>query len=79
MTDTGPGPTGLAVLELAQAGRFADIREMFAPSLRDLVSADGLRAAWSAELGRRGPVTSVGVPVTEPAGPGGRPWTASRG
>jgi uncharacterized protein len=70
MSHTGPGPTGLAVLELAQAGRFEEIRELFAPPLREMVSADGLQAAWAAEVGRRGAVTSVGAPVSEPAGPG---------
>ena len=53
-------------MELAQAGRFSEIRERFAPQLRSMVSAEGLQAAWDAELGRRGAVTSVGTPVTEP-------------
>ena len=53
-------------MELAQAGRFAEIRELFVPQLRPMVSAEGLQAAWDAELGRRGRVTSVGTPVTEP-------------
>ena len=70
MSHTAPGPTGLAVLELAQAGRFEEIRELFAPALREMVSAGGLQAAWAAEVGQRGPVTSVGAPVSEPAGPG---------
>jgi uncharacterized protein len=70
MTHTAPGATGLAVLEMAQAGRFEEIRELFAPPLRSLVSADGLRAAWSAEIGRHGRVTSVGAPVSEPTGVG---------
>ena len=70
MTHTAPEPTGLAVLEMAQAGRFEEIREMFAPPLRAMVSADGLQTAWDAELDRRGRVTSVGAPVSEPAGPG---------
>ena len=30
MTHTAPGPAGLAVLEMAQAGRFDEIRELFA-------------------------------------------------
>ncbi|MGH3781367.1 MAG: hypothetical protein ACRDRO_12260 [Pseudonocardiaceae bacterium] len=29
-----------------------------------------LQAAWTAELGRGGPVSSIGAPVSEPAGPG---------
>jgi dienelactone hydrolase len=71
MMPTGPVPTGVAVLERAQAGRFAEIREMFAPPLRALVTAESLRAVWAAELGRHGTVTSIGAPVTDPAGPGG--------
>ncbi len=65
-----PEATSLAVLEMAQAGRFAEIRELFAPQLRAMVPAEALQAGWAAELGRRGPVTSVGAPVIEPAGPG---------
>jgi hypothetical protein len=70
MTHTAPGPAGLAVLEMAQAGRFEEIRELFAPPLRAMVSADGLQAVWAAELDRHGQVTSVGAPLSEPAGPG---------
>jgi hypothetical protein len=62
-----PLQTSLAVLELAQAGRFAEIRDLFAPQLRAMVSAEALQAAWEAELGRRGPVASVATPVSEPA------------
>ena len=68
---------------MAQAGRFAEIRDMFAPNLRAMVAAGALQAAWAAEVGRRGQVTSVGTPVTEPAGPGGTtvkiPVTFERG
>lgn len=70
MMANSPVATGLAVLEMAQAGRFAEIHDMYAPPLRAMVPAEALQAAWEAELGRRGPVTSVGVPVSEPAGPG---------
>jgi uncharacterized protein len=34
------------------------------------VVPEALHAAWQAEVDRRGPVTSVGTPITEPAGPG---------
>jgi hypothetical protein len=64
-----PAASGLAVLDLAQAGKFAELRERFAPQLRAMVSAGALQAAWEAELGRHGPVRSVGVPVSEPDGP----------
>jgi uncharacterized protein len=70
MTTTAPGPVGLTVLEMAQTGRFAEIRDMFAPQLRAMVTAEALQAAWAAELDRRGPVTGVGTPVSEPAGTG---------
>ncbi len=80
---TTPAATGLAVLDMAQAGRFADIRELYPPQLRAMVAAGALQAAWEAELARRGPVSSVGAPVTEPAGPGGAmvkiPVTCQRG
>jgi uncharacterized protein len=67
---TAPTTTGLTVLDMAQAGRFAEIRELFAPPLRAMVPPEALQAAWAAEIGRRGPVTSVGTPLSEPAGPG---------
>ena len=70
MTHTAPGPAGLAVLEMARAGRFEEIRELFAPPLQAMVSADGLQAVWAAELDRHGQVTSVGAPLSEPAAPG---------
>jgi uncharacterized protein len=59
--------TALVVIELAQAGRFAEIRDLFAPQLQPVVSAGALQAVWDAELARLGPVASVGAPVREPA------------
>jgi len=59
--------TAVTVLDLARAGRFAEIRELFAPQLRAMVPAGALEAAWAAEVARRGQVTAVGVPVTGPA------------
>jgi dienelactone hydrolase len=57
---TTPTATGLAVVELARAGNFAEIRDMFAPRLRALVTPDALRAGWVAQ----GEVSSVGTPVS---------------
>jgi len=68
---TGPATSGTTVLRLAQANRFAEIIDMFAPSLRPLLTPESLRAAWNAEIERYGPVTAVGGPVTDPAGPAG--------
>jgi len=62
--------TGLAVLEMVQAGRFAEIRDLFAPQVRAMVTAEAIQAAWVAELDRQGAVSSIGAPVSEPAGPG---------
>lgn len=62
--------TSLAVLEMAQAGRFAEIRDLFAPQVRAMVTAEALQASWAAELDRQGAVSSIGAPVSEPAGPG---------
>jgi dienelactone hydrolase len=67
MMATTPAATSLAVLEMARAGGFAQIREMFAPQLRPMVTAEAIQAAWSAELGRQGEVASIGAPVSEPA------------
>ena len=70
MIPSTPTQIGLAVVELARDGRFAEIRDLFTPQLRPMVAPDVLQAAWVAELERRGPVTSVGEPVSEPAGAG---------
>jgi hypothetical protein len=35
-----------------------------------MVTPDALQVAWRSELERRGPVTSLGEPVSEPAGAG---------
>jgi uncharacterized protein len=67
MTHNAPESTGLAVLEMAQSGRFAEIRDLFLPQLRSMVSAEALQVAWAAELARLGPVSLIGTPVSEPA------------
>src|SRR5258708_7490562 len=54
------------VVELARNGRFAEIQELFAPPLRAVASAETLRIGWVTELGKRGPVSAVGEPVSEP-------------
>ena len=65
-----PDSIGVAVVEIARAGRFEEIRDLFAPQLRSMVTPDALQVAWRSELERRGPVTSLGEPVSEPAGAG---------
>jgi uncharacterized protein len=65
-----PAQTVLTAIELAQAGRFAEVAELFVPQLRPMVAPEALRAGWEAELGRDGPVVSIGVPVTEPTAGG---------
>jgi dienelactone hydrolase len=65
-----PGKQILAVLAMAQEGRFGDIRDLFAKELQPLVTAEALRVAWEAESTRVGPVRSIGSPVSEP-GPQG--------
>ena len=67
MMATTPAATSLVVLETARAGQFAQIREMFAPQLRPMITAEAIQAAWSAELGRLGQVASIGASVSEPA------------
>jgi uncharacterized protein len=83
MMPDAPAPTALKVLEMARAGRFAEITERFAPQLRPMVPAEALQATWDTEIGRLGPVSSVGTPVSEPAGPGATvvrvPVTCERG
>ncbi|HET7295759.1 MAG TPA: hypothetical protein VFI66_01375, partial [Gemmatimonadales bacterium] len=67
---SAPVDVVLGALEMARAGRFAEICELFAPPLRPLVTPEGLAAGWNAELARQGQVTSVGAPLTEPTGTG---------
>jgi hypothetical protein len=66
MTDPAAS-TGTKLQTLLQAGNFADIREMFPPNLRAMVTPESLRAAWEAEIGRQGAVTGIGTPISEPA------------
>lgn len=70
MTLTEAVPTGMTVLELLRAGRYAEIRDLFAPKLRDLVTAEMFQAAWSGELAKNGPLVAAGAAITEPVGPG---------
>jgi dienelactone hydrolase len=70
MEQTTPGARAIAVLEMARTGRFAEIHDLFAPRLREMVPPESLRVAWDAEVARCGPVTSAGAPVTEPGAPG---------
>ena len=62
-----PEARALAVLDLARTGQFDEIRELFTPGLRPMVTAAGLRAAWEAELAERGQLTAVGAPASDPA------------
>ncbi len=68
MTRTDPVPTGLTVLELLKADRFAEIRDMFLPQLRDLVTAEMLRVAWVAAAGAHGRLVATGAAIAEAAG-----------
>ena len=67
---SAPVEVVLSALESARAGRFAEIREQFAPQLRPLLTPEALEAGWNGELARQGPITNVGAPVAEPAGTG---------
>jgi hypothetical protein len=58
------------VLALARAGRFAEIRDMFAPSLREMVTAEELEAAWTAEVTAHGEVTGAGALSSGTPAPG---------
>src|ERR1700722_6170144 len=57
----------MEVVELARTGQFDEIRELFTPGLRPMVTAAGLQAAWQAELAELGQLTSVGAPASDPA------------
>jgi pimeloyl-ACP methyl ester carboxylesterase len=49
------------VLDHAQAGRFDEIRDLFAPELRSHVAPDTLRASWDAATAQLGPITQIGA------------------
>ncbi|MBJ7610566.1 MAG: hypothetical protein JF887_14250 [Candidatus Dormibacteraeota bacterium] len=63
----GPEDQALSVLDLARAGQFTEIRDLFTEGLRPMVTAGALQAAWEVELAERGPVTSLGTPTSETA------------
>lgn len=55
------------VVEMARAGRFGEMEQLFAPPLRAVVSAETVRDAWGAEINKRGPVCIIEEPVIEQA------------
>ena len=57
------------VVEMARGGRFAEIRELFVPALRPMVSPAALQATWEHELDQKGEITAIGEPRSEPSGP----------
>ncbi|MFD5095745.1 alpha/beta fold hydrolase [Amycolatopsis thailandensis] len=54
-----------AVAEMLREERFDEVEALFAPPLRAAVPAGTLRAAWTAEIGKRGAVTGIGDAVAE--------------
>jgi dienelactone hydrolase len=70
MSSATAAQTVLSALELAQARRFDEIAELFTAPLRPMVAAETLRSGWDAEVGKHGPVASIGSPITETTGPG---------
>ncbi|MFC3452310.1 alpha/beta fold hydrolase [Amycolatopsis speibonae] len=68
--ETTPAATAAAIAEMLREGHFDEVETYFAPPLRAVVRADALRAAWTAETAKRGPVTGLGDPVAEPAAAG---------
>ncbi|MBJ7340500.1 alpha/beta hydrolase [Mycolicibacterium sp.] len=61
--------TARMVMQLVEAGRFTDVHELFAPAVREMVSADAVRDSWQVLIATQGPITVVGAPVRESAGP----------
>ncbi len=65
-----PDTTSLSILEMARRDQFEEIHGMFAPGMRALLTADGIRAAWTTGIDVHGAVRSVGTPVSEEVRPG---------
>ena len=63
---TEPERVARAVVQMAQAGRFAGIAELFAPPLAALVSVRALKDAWAAESAKIGSIVTVGEVASEP-------------
>jgi len=55
-----------AVVQMAQAGHFTRIAELFAPPLAAAVSAKALKDFWATETAKIGSISAVGKLVTEP-------------
>ncbi|RBQ16692.1 hypothetical protein DP939_28850 [Spongiactinospora rosea] len=70
MTTGDPVAIGQAVARMLNEQRFGEVADLFSAPLRAQVSATALREAWAAEVGRTGPVSAVGDPVSEPGGSG---------
>ena len=70
MTLGGPAERVLATIEMAQEGRFEEVRDLFVEQLRPMVSVEALRAAWDAEMTRLGTICSIGAAVTAPGSQG---------
>jgi uncharacterized protein len=70
MAATAASQGVLTAINLAQTGRFTELRELFIPSLRPMVVPESVQTAWEAALRQHGPITSIGEPVTEPGAPG---------
>ena len=55
----------ITVVEMARNGRFGEMESLFAPPLRAVVSAETVRDAWGVEISKRGPVSTIGEPMSE--------------
>jgi uncharacterized protein len=81
---TDPLTTAATTLRLLWEERFTDIHDLFAPTLRAMVTTEALSTGWNAAKAQAGSITSTGTPVTEPAPGGGAtlvkvPVTAEHG
>ena len=66
MTERDVVATAEAVMALMEADGFADVVDMVAPSLRELVAAESLRDSWQELTTTHGSVVQIGTPSTEP-------------
>jgi hypothetical protein len=67
--------TALTALDLSQTGRFTELRDLFVPSERNVLTAEMLKASWENLIGPLGAVTTAGAPSTGPV-PGPLRWTS---
>lgn len=65
MTTIDASNIARTVIEMAMNDRFAYLEDLFAPRLREAVSAETVRDFWSAEISKRGSISTIKEPTID--------------